>query len=62
MITPKEAYTIVKNQIKSFVGRIVVDYGEFYVIDNCKPGDCNLESYKIDKTTGAITDFHSWII
>lgn len=35
----------------------VVDYGKFYVINNCELGDCNLESYKIDKTTGSISDF-----
>ena len=58
MITPKEAFDIVKSKVDNFIGDTVYDYGPYYVIDNATIGDIGGDSYKVDKETGEMSEFN----
>lgn len=58
MITPREAFDIVKSKVNNFIADRVYDYGQYYVVDNAPAGDTVWDSYKVDKETGEMSEFN----
>lgn len=55
MITPNDAYSIFKKNVKEkIVTNVIVDWGDIYTISNAISGDFVSNDYSIDKTTGEI--------
>lgn len=55
MITPNDAYSIFKKNVKEkIVTNVVVDWGDIYTISNAISGDFVSNDYSINKTTGEI--------
>lgn len=57
MLKPIDAVRVAMNKIDNFVASTLYDYGDYYVVENVIPFDTADMSYKIDKQTGAISEF-----